>query len=329
MVLTDDGQVFGCGKTSHGELAFQPPSKLLKNMNQNQQNEMKFRFKTSNVLENGVTSFIPIYPVRKGMFDRIYAGGFHSFAVMSQVRSPVVPLDLVQFDSSEIVYTDTALAHRFLRFSVPCLKEDEEERGATDFSMAKIVQLFEKQLNKWKNPSRKDQFWFNEAILLDFKIQVDENIIKPHPKDPKKTQLLSSAYTEDNERQYLTISMVCDLNRVVNLYEEEPNSSMEDLRRPSETKEGQEVDKNIFKICENIYRGCYLSKSQLLNRKGVPKEVADIAQQVSVDKISIGTKISLGSEVTRAKLKKLFMQTDYKICQWAFELVHSIEFAIE
>lgn len=82
---------------------------------------------------------------------------------------------------------------------------------------------------------------------------------------------------------------------------------MEDLRRPSQTREGQEVDKNILKICESMYKDCYLSQMFVKCWKNQVQDVVDAAYQVQVEKISIGTKIAFGPEVTVQKLQLLQM----------------------
>lgn len=93
-----------------------------------------------------MTSFIPLYPVRKGMFERIYAGGFHSFAVLNKVRQHTsLQVGQITLDSKEVVYTDTALAHRFLRFSVPSFKPDDEI-GATEITPEQVVEFLTNEL---------------------------------------------------------------------------------------------------------------------------------------------------------------------------------------
>ena len=157
-------------------------------------------FKTSNVLETGVTSFIPLYPVRKGFFERIYAGGFHSFAVLHSLRTPPkMGPENIKLDSQEVVYSDTAMVHRFLRFSVPYFKPDEQI-GITEMAPENVVELLRKELDRWKRSTARDKTWAKEIPLLDYNIQIDEDITRPNPRDSKNPQILCSGFNDDKSR---------------------------------------------------------------------------------------------------------------------------------
>jgi len=54
-----------------------------------------------------------------------------------------MPIDMIEFESKEIVYTDTKLSHRFLRFSVPTNgnESDSFDGQTTCFPIKGIVTL--------------------------------------------------------------------------------------------------------------------------------------------------------------------------------------------
>jgi hypothetical protein len=103
----------------------------------------------------------------------------------------------------QIIYTDTAMAHRFLRFTLPF--------GA---SLVPLNNL----LKNW-----------NTDPLANFSIQLDSDI-----KDPSG-KLLSAGST--NSRQFVTVRLVADLIGHVGL---EQDSSDEDAIRQSERPEVKE-----------------------------------------------------------------------------------------
>lgn len=77
-----------------------------------------------------------------------------------------------------------------------------------------------------------------------------------------------------------------------------------------------------------MYREFYLS--QLFLKSKIPKteEAADVAYQMSIDKISIGPKISFGTDISLDKIKLILMSIDYQITKWSFHLLHNVEEAI-
>lgn len=113
----------------------------------------------------------------------------------------------------QIIYTDTAMSHRFLRFTLPF--------GA---SLVPLNNL----LKNW-----------NTDPLANFSIQIDSDIQDP------KGKLLSKGFTQT--RQFVTVRLVTDLIGHVGLEQE---SSDEDAIRQSERPE---VKEEIMNRCQEHY----------------------------------------------------------------------------
>ena len=69
-MLLKDGRVFGCGKTSRGELALGPA--------------LEFGH-----LERGIKEFIPLFSLGKVKVYKIFAGCHHSFVIINQNEQSV------------------------------------------------------------------------------------------------------------------------------------------------------------------------------------------------------------------------------------------------
>ena len=181
MILLKDGKVMGCGKQTYGELGLGPPHEDLQH------------------LDKGILEFVPIYSLSNVRAQQIFAGGFHSYIVIDKQNPLAGKLDHI-IKEYQIVYTDTAMSHRFLRFTLPF--------GAS------LVPL---------NTLLKD--WSTDP-LASSSIQIDCDI-----KDPSGN-LLSAGHTKS--RQFVTVRLVCDLIGHVGL---EQDSSDEDAIRQSERPE--------------------------------------------------------------------------------------------
>jgi hypothetical protein len=68
-----------------------------------------------------IAHFVPIYSLRKGKMNKIFAGGPHSFAICS---SPAQFEKIeMKVNKIELVYTDSSVLHRFIRVSLPKNKQ--------------------------------------------------------------------------------------------------------------------------------------------------------------------------------------------------------------
>ena len=110
LLLTGNGKVYGCGRTQSGELGLP-----LTEMHQREET-----FDVASRIEKGIQEFMQIYTLSSANVSKIFAGGFHSFVVLNHLapRRPKRGKEMV-IEKHEIVYTDSSLCHRFLRFSVP------------------------------------------------------------------------------------------------------------------------------------------------------------------------------------------------------------------
>ena len=111
-----DGQVFGCGKSSYGELGF-------KSRTDEDSDNLLGRGKSPEKSERfeAITHFVPIYSLRKGNIIKIFAGGPHSFAICSGPAQ--FGKTEMKVDKIELVYTDSNILHRFIRVSLPKNKQ--------------------------------------------------------------------------------------------------------------------------------------------------------------------------------------------------------------
>ena len=66
---------------------------------------------------DAIAHFLPVYSLRPGNVTNIFAGGPHSFAICDGPAEYGKPL--IKIDKLELVYTDSAVLHRFLRLSLP------------------------------------------------------------------------------------------------------------------------------------------------------------------------------------------------------------------
>lgn len=110
LLLTGDGLVYGCGLAQNGELGLP-----LEEMQRHEET-----IDLVKLVEKGVLEFLQVYTLSKVKVAKIFAGGFHSFVILDKddpkrEAKPGVP----PWQKYEIVYTDTELNHRFLRFTVP------------------------------------------------------------------------------------------------------------------------------------------------------------------------------------------------------------------
>lgn len=158
---------------------------------------------------------------------KVFAGGFHTF-VMLHAEKPKrveerIPLVLKQH---EIVYTDTKLSHRFLRFNVPASL-------ATAFS-----HCLKHKLTTWQTKFQTEEIKsLYDIPLKKFNFQIDADIVQP-----ETGQILSRGQIqnvdfdshheesrEPNLRQWITVSLLADILSFLSIDVDQINSDDEDL----------------------------------------------------------------------------------------------------